>query len=190
MPPTFKNLTGNNLMTAQKAFDIANRVLTSARTRLAIQPDVKFGMLLNDAFGITPNNWLDPTAVMAVTTIRNVLIKIANYFQSGTFIYIWNPPPNARGFATYVETNPRRPEVFLTDSFFTGNTNRERAGLLVHEYVHLHHYSAGHPGTQGREELNISFARSPKQISPNNSINNAYCYQSFVEWYAEDYHIR
>ncbi|MFH0728426.1 MAG: M35 family metallo-endopeptidase [Pseudomonadota bacterium] len=170
-------------MTARNAFDTAQKVLKSAGTRLAGNIDGTMAGLLNDAFGITPN-----TAVSAVGTIRSALTKIANYFQNGTFIYIWNPPANARGFAAYAQTQPRRPEVFLTDSFFTSNTRRERAGLLVHEYVHLHHYAAGHPGTQG-ELLRVSFGRSSLGIPPNHSVNNAYCYQYFVEWFAADYHI-
>ena len=184
MPPTFGNLTGSHLTTAKNAFDTANAVLRNAGRRLASNIDGTMAGLLNDAFGITTPN----TAVSALTTIRSALAKMAKYFPNGKFIYIWNPPPNARGFAAYIQTNPRRPEVFLTDAFFTGYTRRERAGLLVHEYVHLHHYSAGHPGTQG-ELIRISFGRSPLGIPPNHSVNNAYCYQYFVEWFAADYRI-
>jgi hypothetical protein len=188
MPPTFRNLTGDHLMTARNAFDTANNVLKSAGTRLSGTIDGTMAALLSDAFGITPAHWLDGTAVSAVGTIRSALTKIANYFQNGTFIHIWNPPQNAQTFAAYTQTNPRRPEVFLTDAFFTSNTRRERAGLLVHEYVHLHHYAAGHPGTQG-QTLRVSFGRSSLGIPPNHSVNNAYCYQYFVEWFAADYHI-
>jgi hypothetical protein len=190
VPPTFRNLTGNNLQTAKNAFDTAKRVLTIAGTRLGsnIANDNKMVRLLNDAFGITPNHWLDGTAAVAAITIKGVLAKLAGYFENGTFIYIWNPPPNAQGFAAYSQTNPRRPEVFLTDPFFTRNTRRERAGLLVHEYVHLHHYSAGHPGSQG-EQLSVVFGRAPLGIPPNQSVNNAYCYQYFVQWFAADYGI-
>lgn len=183
MPPTFRNLTGNHLTTARAAFDTASRVLKSAGTKFTGNMDNKMALLLSDAFGITPG-----TDGSAVNTIRGALAKIDRYFQNGTFVYVWNPPPDARGFAAYTQTNPRRPEVFLTDPFFTGNTRRERAGLLVHEYVHLHHYAAGHPGTQG-ELIRVSFERTPLGIPPNHSVNNAYCYQYFVEWFAADYRI-
>jgi hypothetical protein len=189
MPATFRNIRDRHLKTAEDAFNTANKVLKSAGQRLlASNIDDKMRRLLFDAFGITPNHWADGTAESTVGTIRNALAKIARYFQNGTFIYIWNPPPAARGFAAYTQTTPRRPEVFLTDSFFTSNTRRQRAGLLVHEYVHLHHYAAGHPGTQG-EVLSVSFGRAPLNIPPNHSVNNAYCYQYFVEWFAAEYNI-
>ncbi len=189
MPPTFKNLTGVNLTAAQNAFSTAQKVLTAAKTKLATNPDPTMAGLLNDAFGITAARWLDPATTIAVGTIRNTLTKISQYFQNGTFVYIWNPPPDARDFAAYSQTkNPRRPEVFLTDPFFTKNSRRQRAGLLVHEYVHLHHYSAGHPGPHG-ESLGVSFGRSALNIPPSHSVNNAYCYQYFVEWFAADYRI-
>jgi hypothetical protein len=190
MPPTFRNLTGNNLKTARDAFDTANRVLRNAGTRFAgnVATNNTMVQLLDDAFGIRPNHWSAGTAVSAVNTIRSVLAKIARYFANGTFIYIWNPPPQARSFTAYTVTNPRRPEVFLADPFFTRNTRRERSGLLVHEYVHLHHYAAGHPGTQG-ELVRLSFGRVPLNIPPNHSVNNAYCYEYFVQWFAADYHI-
>lgn len=196
MPPTFRNLTGRHLTTAQEAFNIANNVLNNATRRLGsnrdenrIFIDERMKKLLQDAFGIEPGRLLEPAMVNAVATIRRALTKIANYFKNGTFIYIWNPPPNTRGFAAYTQTNPRRPEVFLKDAFFTHNTSRERAGLLVHEYVHLHHYAAGHPGVAG-ETLPAVFGRSPLNIPPNHSVNNAYCYEYFVKWFADDYNIR
>jgi hypothetical protein len=183
--PTYKNLSPNDLPVVQKSVRRAGLLLAKAKTKL-ITPDSKMKQLLGDAFGVAPTHWNDGTARIAVTKIVNVLDKIVNCMARSRIIYASKPPADASQFACYVIVNTRRMEVFLTKRFFGGYSTVELAAYLAHEYVHLAHWPHGHPGVAG-EQLAVLFARSPLGIPPHQSVNNAYCYQYFMEWLAEEF---
>ena len=183
--PTYKNLAGANMQTVQQAVVKAGLLLTNAKAKLATR-DSKITSLLGDAFGIGPSQWSDGTAKIGVMNITNVLTKIASCMAKSTILFEPRPPANASQFACYVIVSTPRPEVFLTKLFFGGYSTVERAAYLAHEYVHLAHWPHGHPGVAG-EQLAVFFERAPLGIPASLSVNNAYCYQYFVEWFAADY---
>ena len=160
-------------------------LLSSAGQRL-IRPEADgVRELLSDAFGITAKALADGSARGPIATIKNVLARISSYMLGSTLKYVAKPPSAASQFACYTIPSTGRAEVFLTPKFFSGGYSTvELAAYLVHEYVHLVHWPNGHPGASG-EQLAVLFDRCPLEIPPAQSVNNAYCYQYFIEWLAD-----
>lgn len=183
--PNYKNIRDPRLDTVKKAVKQTELLLTQAKLKLA-SPEKKMNGLLADAFGVTADHWSKGTAMPIVSTVSNVCTKIATCMARSTILFEPRPPAAASQFAAYVVVNTKRDEVFLTKKFFGDYSMTERAAYLAHEYVHLCHWPSGHPGTSG-ESLAVLFARSPLGIPPEHSVNNAYCYQYFIEWFDEEF---
>ncbi len=169
---------------AMESQDKAKALVDRAMQQLAMNPPKqKYQELLRDCFDIGVGEWAGPAASGKAMQIRDVLSKVRTFMANTTIRYVSNPPAAAQGFAAYTIPGQNPREIFITHSFVHNYTLKERAAYLAHEYIHLAHWPHGHPGPGG-EHLAVSFGQSTLGIPFNDAMNNAYCYQYFIEWMA------
>ncbi len=74
--------------------------------------------------------------------------------------------------------------IGIADPFFTQHDEDMRAGILIHEFIHLH-FAEGHPGMDNdpnAQKLKLLPKRSNLAVPFRQLYRNPYSYQYFVAW--------
>ena len=182
---TYPKMRPKETTTVRAAHDKAQALTDKLIARLNVKPPAeKYQKLLAECFGIPVALWSTNAAKAATNAglVRAALQKVRTRMQGTTILFETNPPAAASDFAAYTTPGVAPFKIFLTAKFFQNSYSQaEKAGYLVHEYIHLCHYPAGHPGAGG-ETLAVIFGRSPLGIQMPDAANNAYCYQYLIQW--------
>lgn len=114
-----------------------------------------------------------------VDPIKSVYLAFGPRLDTVSINFDPSPPaPNAMEFDAYVRPG-HASQIFCRSAYFT-KTPRDRALILIHEFVHLRfsdNSGDGHPGGQI-----IMFQPGNIQIDYSNAIRNPYCYQYYADW--------
>lgn len=182
---TYPRMRPQETATVRAAHGKAEALTDKLIARLNVKPPAeKYQKLLADCFGIPVTLWNTNAAKAAADAglVRSALQKVRSRMQGTTILFEANPPAAASDFAAYTTPGVTQFKIFLTSLFFRNNySEAEKAGYLVHEYIHLCHHPNGHPGAAG-ETLAVIFGRSPLGIQMPDAAKNAYCYQYLIQW--------
>ena len=135
--------------------------------------------LLSDTFMISPREWDSGKNWDKASNLRMRFGSFGERMDRITCTFS-KKSPTERGemeLGAFVKKSEHN-VIYFTPHYFKTATQKKRAAILIHEFIHIVQRQNGHPGG-----VKIIFGKQTSLGIPfDKAFDNPYCYQYFAEW--------